>query len=288
MDIVVSMPRLPQIGETISGMDVHYVPGGKGANQALACSRLTADVAMIGCVGKDVFGEAIRDQMNGNGVSLAAIKQLDGVATGTAHISHTPEDNCIVVVPGANGHCTADVVRQFEETLKTSKIVLAQLEVPLDAVRTAFAIAKENCIPTVLNPAPAQKLPHELLELTDYITPNESEWELLYGQAMNTEARLGVALREWEERYSCKVIVTRGEIGCSYLEQGKLMTAGAPKVKAVDTTGAGDAFNGAFVYGLSIGQSLRDSIAFAVKAASLSVQTFGAQDGMPRLEQLQQ
>ncbi|MFC4776720.1 ribokinase [Paenibacillus sp. GCM10023252] len=284
MDIVVQMPRLPKLGETISGDSVHYIPGGKGANQALGASRLTAVTRMIGCVGTDQFGHTIQEQLGRSGVNLDGLSALEGYTTGTAHISLTEGDNCIVVVPGANEACTDEYVRSRQGDITSSKVAIAQLEIPIQAVISAFQIAKEAGVTTVLNPAPARQLPDELFRLTDYITPNESEWELISGRPADSEESLQASMAEWEARHGTKIIITRGEKGCSYLEDGKLITIPAPRVEVVDTTGAGDAFNAALAYGLSQGQPIQDIVRLAVTSASLSVQTFGAQDGMPQLE----
>jgi ribokinase len=286
MDIVVSMPRLPKLGETISGEAVHYIPGGKGANQALGCGRLTAATTMIGCIGTDVFGEQIHRQMEANGVSLGAIGVIEGEMTGTAHISHTEGDNCIVVVAGANAACTAEYVARHADKIRSASVAVSQLEIPLSGVLAAFEIAKSAGVLTVLNPAPARDLPEELLHLTDYITPNETEWELISGVPDQDDSELARSMIAWEERYGMKVFVTRGDKGCSYIDEGTLMTVAPPLVKVVDTTGAGDAFNAAFAYGLAEGKPFGEIVRFAVSAASLSVQKFGAQNGMPTLEEV--
>ncbi|UVI31834.1 ribokinase [Paenibacillus spongiae] len=286
MDIVVSMKRMPKIGETIHGEEVHYIPGGKGANQALGCARLTADTRMIGCVGQDMFGETLLQQMKDNGIGLDGLEAVQGRMTGTAHISHTPDNNCIVVVPGANESCTAAYVRERKVAIQTANIVMAQLEVPLEAVMEAFTLAKSGGALTILNPAPARPLPEGLLQLTDYMTPNETEWELISGTDDQDENRLASSIAEFQNRYGCNVIVTRGEKGASYTVDGKLATFRAPAVKPVDTTGAGDSFNAALAFALAQGKPMHDAVSFAVTAASLSVQKFGAQDGMPTLEEV--
>jgi len=292
MDIVVSMPRLPRIGETMHGHHVRYVPGGKGANQAYGLARLAAPVAMVGLLGSDAFGERIREQLATAGVQLSSLEMSEEHATGTAHISHTPEDNCIVVVPGANAVCDAAYVERHADTIRGAAVTVAQLEIPLAAVERAFAIAKEGGGITVLNPAPAAELPDSLLALTDYVTPNETEWAMLSGMpegggaAGEEDRRLAASLQAWEAAHRAKVIVTRGARGCSFLADGQLSTVPAPKVQVVDTTGAGDAFNAAFAYGLLRGKPLQANCAFAVSAASRAVQVFGAQDGMPHLEDL--
>jgi ribokinase len=160
------------------------------------------------------------------------------------------------------------------------------LEIPLASVTTAFEIAKAASVITVLNPAPAKELPDELLRLTDYITPNETEWELISGTPCHEDNEFEDSMNGWESRFGTKVIVTRGEKGCSYLDGGKLITVPSPKVRVVDTTGAGDSFNAAFAYGLSQAKPIGDIARFAVSAASLSVQKFGAQDGMPTLTEV--
>jgi len=308
MDIVVSMPRLPRIGETMHGQHVRYVPGGKGANQAYGLARLAAPVAMVGLLGTDAFGGRIREQLAAAGVDLSSVEMSDAHATGTAHISHTPEDNCIVVVPGANAACDAAYVERHAAAIRGAAVTVAQLEIPLVAVERAFAIAKEAGGITVLNPAPAAELPDSLLALTDYLTPNETEWLVLSkragggedsrgeggpggsagagGDEEEEDRRLAASLLAWEAERPAKVIVTRGARGCSFLADGQLVTVPAPTVRVVDTTGAGDAFNAAFAYGLLQGKPLQDNCAFAVSAASLAVQVFGAQDGMPHLEDL--
>lgn len=286
MDIVVSTKRMPKVGETIHGEAVHYVPGGKGANQALGASRLTADTRMIGCVGQDVFGETLLRQLKENGVRVEALEAVEDQMTGTAHIMHTPDNNCIVVVSGANESCTALYVQEHKDAIQSADIVMAQLEVPLEAVMEAFALAKSSGALTILNPAPARALPDELLQLTDYLTPNETEWEFISGTSDQDEERLAHSIMEWQSRYSCNVIVTRGEKGGSYSVNGRLVTVSAPRVKPVDTTGAGDCFNAGLAYSLAQRSQVGDAVKFAVTAASLSVQKFGAQNGMPTLEEV--
>lgn len=286
MDLVVTSDRMPRVGETIEGSDIHYIPGGKGANQAIGCSRLGANVTMIGSVGKDGFGEQIIRQMNNNGIVTDRIAQLDGVPTGTATILHTAEDNCIVIVPGANGRTTAELVAANEEMIRQADVLLLQLEVPLPTVLEALRIARAHGIRTVLNPAPAKPLSDELLGLVDILTPNETEFEALSGQAYSTDEELTAGMKDWEARFRQKLIITRGDKGSSYLDNGELRTIAAPTVRVVDTTGAGDCFNAALCCSLAAGQSMDEAVRFAIHAASLSVTKFGAQDGMPTLAEV--
>ncbi|MCU6707721.1 ribokinase [Paenibacillus sp. J5C_2022] len=288
MDLVVSMPRMPKQGETLTGDAIHYIPGGKGANQAVGCARLGAEVTMIGAVGSDGFGERILQDMRRYGVSAEAIAVLANKPTGTASIFHTPEDNSIVIVPGANGAVTPEMIDAHASAITSADIVLLQLEIPLDAVVRALQIARAGGVRTVLNPAPAVPLPQELLTLCDFVTPNEHEFELLSSLALGeSDELIEQGIRVWEERYGNKLLMTRGKHGVSYLDDSRLRTAPAPFVEAVDTTGAGDCFNAAVCYGLASGWEMGRAVPFAVKAASLSVTRFGAQAGMPTLQEVE-
>ncbi|PTM59332.1 ribokinase [Desmospora activa] len=281
MDLVVSADRMPKVGETIPGTQIHYIPGGKGANQAVGCARLGAEVSIIGALGNDPFGQQIFSSLADDGVNIEAIERMDDIPTGIASIIHTATDNCIIVVPGANDRCTTDLVSKHQREISSASVLLLQLEVPLDTVRHALVIAKKSGVKTILNPAPAKELTEEILQLVDYLTPNETEFEQLCGYSANTEEELEQAMREWENRYHHRLILTRGEKGCSYLVNGRLRTIPTPEVEVVDTTGAGDAFNAALACGIGQGWRVEQSVRFAIKAASHSVTKFGAQSGMP-------
>ena len=291
-DLVVSANRMPLAGETLTGESIHYIPGGKGANQAVACARLGAKVDMIGAVGEDTFGRSMLAELEKLGVSTGNVSQLPDTPTGVASILHTPEDNSIIIVPGANGHVSAERVEKSAEAIRKADILLVQLEIPLDGVEAALRIAREAGVPTVLNPAPARELPPQILALADYFTPNETEFAFysssLQLQASRAQADWQAVLNEWSRHYRHKVILTRGREGASYLQDGEPITIPAPVVKAVDTTGAGDCLNGALGFGLASGWSLEQSLSFAVRAASQSVMKFGAQAGMPSLHEVQQ
>jgi ribokinase len=289
MDLVVSMERLPQIGETLAGKDIHYIPGGKGANQAIGCARLGAEVVMVGAVGQDDFGKEIVRNMEENGISAGTIEKLEGVPTGTATVLHTDEDNCIIIVAGANGHCLPATIDKHEAQLAGADVMLLQLEVPMETVLYSLKKAKQAGITTVLNPAPAAPLTDEILSLADYLTPNETEFKQLTGQSFDNLEQLEALMQDWEQRYGLKLIVTRGEDGCVYLDRGdsKLRSIPAQKVQVVDTTGAGDAFNAGLSIGLASGWELDAAISFAGRTAAKSVTKFGAQAGMPYLADLQ-
>jgi ribokinase len=288
MDLVVSAERMPAIGETISGKTIHYIPGGKGANQAVGCARLGAEVHMIGAVGDDMFGSVLMSEMKNNGVRADGIGIIERTPTGIASILHTSEDNCIVIIPGANGEMTPSRVEQSASFIAQADLLLVQLEIPLESVRAALRIARSAGVRTVLNPAPARDLPEDLLKLADYITPNETEFASLGGfKETDGQEAWQAGLSDWEQRYGHKVILTRGKHGASYWSEGKAATIPAPLVEAVDSTGAGDCLNAAFGFGLASGWSLERSLQFAVKAATLSVTKFGAQAGMPTIEEVE-
>jgi ribokinase len=285
MDLVISTPRLPKLGETIAGTQIQTMPGGKGANQAVGCSKLGARVTMIGCVGTDNFGEQIIKQLGEYGVDTHSISICDK-PTGSAAIFHTPNDNCIVIIPGANDLLNSEVVRSFDSLIQEADLLLVQLEIPLESTQLALKIAHDAGVLTVLNPAPARELPIELLKFVDYLTPNESEFELLSGAIYDSEEALQAEIVKWQQEYGPQLLITRGKIGVSYLLGGELQTSPAPKVEVVDTTGAGDCFNSAFCYCIAIGYSVKEAVAFAVEAASLSVTKFGAQNGMPNRDEV--
>jgi len=285
MDLVVSAQRIPEIGETISGSAFHTVPGGKGANQAVACAKLGADVSMLGGVGNDAYGKAMTASLQAYGVNIDHLAVL-GDTTGIASIIHTPDDNCIVVVPGANGAFDKEQLVQLETQIAEASVLLVQLEIQLETVEAALAAAKQNGVITILNPAPAAELPEHMMRMADYMTPNETELEMVCKRKINNDEELEQTLRDWKRDYGCQLIVTRGSAGCSYLEDDVLHTAPALKVEVSDTTGAGDCFNGALAHGLSQGWPLSQVIPFAVTASSLSVTKFGAQAGMPLLQEV--
>ncbi|MUT64569.1 ribokinase [Paenibacillus sp. NEAU-GSW1] len=287
MDIVVSISRFPVAGETLTGREAHFIPGGKGANQAVAAARLGAKTTMAGAVGGDAFGKQLLESMSRNGVDNGHIAVMDGEATGIASIMLSPEDNMIVVVPGANGKVSPESVQSFESVIAEADIVLLQLEVPLDAVAEAAQLAKKHQKLVVLNPAPAQKLPQALLDCVDVITPNRSELELLTGLKA-TEGRLEEAIDRLMELGPKSVVTTLGSDG-AVLKQagGALEMMKAYSVPVVDTVGAGDAFNAGLAFSLASGRELHEAVGFAAKVSGLAVTKFGAQDGMPTMAEVE-
>lgn len=286
MDIVVSMNRMPQMGETVSGTTFHTISGGKGANQAVGCARLGARVTLIGAVGQDAFGAQIVDGLQAEGILTDKIKQVQDVPTGIANVLHTAEDNCIVIVAGANEQCTAEWVDKYEQLIGEADLLLVQLEIPLASVKRAMQIAHAASVPVILNPAPAQKLSSDILQYANFITPNETEFDVLSEGLCTHNVDLQERMILWNKENNAELILTRGKEGSSFILNNSLHTVKAPLVQVVDTTGAGDAFNAGFSVAYASGKTIMEAAQFAVKVASKSVTKFGAQAGMPSLEEI--
>jgi ribokinase len=276
-DLVFEADKRPNPGETLIGKDFKTVPGGKGANQAIAASRLGAKVAMMGCLGEDQNGIFLEENLKVNKVETKFIKKVKGVPSGVAGITLAEGDNSIIVVPGANYEVDKTYIDKNIEVIKSAKIVLLQLEIPIEVVEYVIDICSKNKVKTILNPAPIQKLKEDTLEKLDYLTPNEHEFEILYGSKREEEML---------KKHKNKLIITKGSEGVSFSDGDKVINITSNKVKVVDTTGAGDTFNGAFAYSLVKGMNIKESIEFANKAAAISVTKFGAQGGMPTLKEL--
>ncbi|MBA4495498.1 ribokinase [Paenactinomyces guangxiensis] len=281
MDVVVKAKRPPRMGETILGDEVHFVPGGKGANQAVAAAKLGSEVTMIGSVGQDPFGHSLLRSLQEQGIRSQTVRVLPGVPTGVASIILAQEDNCIIVVSGANSHCQPEHVAEYQEYIKMADVVLLQLEIPLDTVQYAAQLAKELGKTVILNPAPAQNLPDTLLRNVDYITPNQSELELLTGISPEKEG-LEAGMNQLLKRGVRHVITTLGREGAAVLSSGEpLVRVAGYRVPVVDTTGAGDAFNAGLACALAEQKRVKAAIDFAGKVAALAVTKLGAQPGMP-------
>ncbi|QUL52682.1 ribokinase [Paenibacillus tritici] len=267
MDLVTITSQAPQRGETLFGEHFQMNPGGKGANQAVAAAKLGAQVQLIGCVGNDRFGQDIVAYLQEQGVNVSNVEPVTDV-TGTATIIVADQDNSIIYVPGANNHVTSSFIESKRDVIAASDILVLQLEIPLEGVQKAVQIAKENGIKVILNPAPIQSLPSDLLKNIDYLTPNEHE-QVLLRQDRSTEELDG------------KLIVTMGSQGVCIYEQGEGVIIPAYKIDVVDTTGAGDSFNGGLAHALSKGLNLKDACKYGNAVAALSTTKLGAQTGMP-------
>ncbi|XJZ27056.1 ribokinase [Bacillota bacterium Lsc_1132] len=280
MDLVTFTRRVPNIGETVLGQSFHMVPGGKGANQAVATARLGADVTLIGCVGNDSFGTELMDHLEKQGVNVDNVKPVTDSSTGIASITIIEGDNQIIVVPGANYEVTSEFIEGYEEIISSSDILILQLEIPVESVEKAVELAKKHHVKVILNPAPIQPLSKKLLLSVDYLTPNEHEQQLLLEtNGLTTEER---------ENVLSKCIITRGSKGIVFYHNKKVKEIPSFKVDVVDTTGAGDTFNGALAYSLSLDSDLEKACDFANAAAALSVTKFGAQGGMPTIEEVRE
>ncbi|MCM3043684.1 ribokinase [Bacillus altitudinis] len=278
MDLVVTSNKRPNAGETVLGESFKTVPGGKGANQAVASARLGADVYMIGRVGDDAYGQDIMSNLQAQGVRTTYMKPVTEMESGTAHIILAEGDNSIVVVKGANNEVTPHYVKDALSSIEKIGIVLIQQEIPEETVEAVCTICSEKGIPVILNPAPARKVSQQILDQAAYITPNEHEAALMFD---------GLTIAEALRQYPNKLLITEGKSGVRYFDGSKEVLVPGYPVKAVDTTGAGDTFNGALAVALTEGKSLYDALAFANLAASISVTKFGAQGGMPAREELE-
>ncbi|WP_054950359.1 ribokinase [Numidum massiliense] len=277
MDLVTETPRVPRLGETLIGTRFSTVPGGKGANQAVACARLGADVTMVGCVGGDGFGQELIDNLSRENVHTRFVERIDDVSTGIAVITIANSDNSIIVVPGANHHLTPDSVRRAEEAIEMADIVLLQLEIPLETVRETVTIAHRHGVPVILNPAPAAQLPQDLLDQVTVLTPNEHELAVISGE----QADRVEGFTQLIQAFAGEIVMTKGSEGVYYKDDKQVVHVPSFAVEVVDTTGAGDSFNAGLAVKLSQGTSLREAVRYAVAVGALSVTKFGAQGGMP-------
>lgn len=275
MDLVVSAERHPKIGETLTGEKFTTLCGGKGANQAVAAARLGCDVTFIGRVGNDAFGIEMIENLKNEGVNVDNIEIINDVESGIAMITVNPMDNTIIVVPGANAHVTKDVIDKHQSAILESDVVVTQLEIPMDTVDYVAQMCGENNIDLVVNPAPARKLTDNIINYSTYITPNQIEL-----------TQLAAEHPEILKNHVDKFVVTSGSKGCYYSVDAFRVDVPTMKADVVDTTGAGDCFNGAFVSYIAQGKNLQESCHFANTAASISVEKFGAQNAMPAIDQV--
>jgi ribokinase len=286
-DMVVKTPKFPRPGETLIGGEFFMFSGGKGANQAVAAARMGGQVKFISRVGNDIFGQRALNEFQKEGMDIRFVSVDHDRASGTALILVNGEgENEIVVAPGSNGTLMEREVDEAREAIETANILLMQLEVPLSSVLHAAKMAHGKSVKVILNPAPAQALPEELYPLLHLITPNETEAELLTGIAVHDEASQKEAAKNLLDKGVAHVILTLGAKGVYYTDGQREIRVPAPRVNVVDTTAAGDVFNGVLAVGLDKGKSWEEAMTLAVKAASLSVTRMGAQAGMPYMHEL--
>lgn len=278
--------RMPRMGETILGNSFALGPGGKGSNQAVACARLGADTNMISRLGLDDFGQLALDTWTEAGVT-PHVDQTADTYTGAAYIfvEETSGDNAIIIAPGAAALISVDDVETRRAVIESADVFVTQLEQPLDAALRALQIARAAGVTTVLNPAPAAKLPEGMLELCDYVTPNETECEALTGIAVATEEDAQSACDALRALGVKRPIVTMGERG-AYLDGFGLVPA-VSAGQVVETTGAGDAFNGAFAAALAQGMSAEDAVRYGCATAGISVTRAGTAPSMPTRDEVE-
>jgi ribokinase len=282
VDIVALVEHLPTPGETVTGGTLLINHGGKGANQAVAARRLGAEVRFIGCVGDDRFGTELRQSMAAEGIAVDGLATISGINSGTALlVVDAAGRNQIAVASGANMRLTVDWIGRFAEAIAWAQIVICQLEVPLDTVLWTLHAAHQQGAITILNPAPAQPLLPEIWPLVDYLTPNEIEAAHVSGLALSGLREAGQVTQALLARGPRVVILTLGEHGALLDTSDRMVHVPAFPVTAVDTTAAGDAFNGALAVALSEGSPLDLAVRFANAAAGLACTQRGAQNALP-------
>jgi ribokinase len=273
IDYFVEADKLPELGETVLGNHFFLSVGGKGANQAVAASRLGAKVALFGSVGKDETSQIFIDYMQKETVDLTYLNRVEDAHIGVAFIEISNSENRILVVPGANDYTDISYITRVLDELLSYDVVLFQMETPMQMMEYLIPILSENGKTIIVNPAPAQRIKEPLIQMITYLTPNEYEYQTVLGSDKPMEELL--------QEYPDQLIITCGTKGVVYYDGQELIHVPVINVDAVDTTGAGDTFSGAFAVAVSEGKNLYESIRFGNIAAGLSVTKKGAQTGMP-------
>ena len=287
-DISFSGSKIPAVGETILGDSYNVGPGGKGCNQAIAIARLGGKVNFISKLGKDNYGDLALKTLKENNINFSTTTQSSNLQTGVAGIMLDKKNgkNAINVITGAPSTLTIAEIDKHIDIIKNSKIFLTQLEVPKDVTLYCLKAAKENNVITILNPAPAAEISREFFNYIDYFTPNETEAEFYSGLKISTEKEAKEASIKLLNLGLKKVIITLGEKGLFYSDGTEDIYLKAKSLTAIDTTGAGDAFNGGLAYALSQDKSIKDALNLANQVAGLSTLKLGAGNSMPNIEDL--
>lgn len=285
-DMILKLSHIPGPGETVLGGEFSIAQGGKGANQAVASARAGGNVVFISCIGDDQFGQKAIEKLGNEGIETSYIKVIRDVASGIAmiNVAETGE-NSISVAPGANSYLFPADIQNAEDVIKMADMILIQLEIPVETVLEAVKIARKFNVPVILNPAPACALSDEILTNVDIITPNEKEAAVLAGAEPENISipELAVSLGK---KVSGTVIITLGKEGAFYCQNNVGRHINGYKVNVIDTTAAGDTFNGYLAVSLASGNRLEDAISIANKAASLSVMRLGAQPSIPYYDEV--
>ena len=291
MDLVFHMEKLPVKGQTIMTDCFRYSEGGKGANQACAIGRLGGHVEMLGCLKNDAFGYRIIDSLRKSNVRIEQIRIEESTGTGVAAVMTDDAGyNSIVVNAGANNFCSIEYLKEKDECLKGAEYIVLQMEIPYETVEYIVRRGRELGKKIILNPAPSPKeISDEILRKVDYLTPNETELMALCGWEKDRELTLNEATERLIQRGVRNLIVTLGEDGVLYRSNvEKYLLPAYRNVKAVDTTAAGDCFNGAFAVALSEGKKVQEALVFACAAAAITVTRQGAQDSIPERSEVDQ
>lgn len=297
MDLISSAERVPKLGETVIGTSFNTAPGGKGANQAVQCARLGADVTMLGCVGKDAFGDEMLSAVSAAGVDVRRVKRSGERSSGVGNIqlqvSEHSAQNRIMVIPGANYDLTTEDLAWLGEGIKEFDLLMLQLELSMDVTKYAARCAREAGIPVMLNPAPACPLDKELLECVTYLSPNEHEAALLSGHQLQAddegvnEEDLKVVAAILEDYGVEKLIITLGGNGSAIVNEGEVLRTDCIKMEnVVDPTAAGDSFIAAFCTGVASGLNERSALRFASYTAAITVCRIGALPSLPKMEEV--
>jgi ribokinase len=289
VDIALRATKIPSPGETVRASDVVLGPGGKGLNQAIAAARLGARVHMVGQVGDDRLAPIPLSSLEDAGVDTTFVESCTGLATGTAVIvvEEVGGQNAITVAGGANSLLSPERIRSAGSAFNGAKVLLVQLEAPNESVEAALDLAGEHGITRILDPAPYRALSDELLSRVDVLTPNENEASQLAGMDVVDRDSAAIAGRMLQERTNGDVIVTLAHLGCVWVSAKDVVCLDAPEVESIDSTGAGDAFNGALAFGLAKGETMARALRRAVVAGSVSTLRSGAAASMPTLEDLE-
>jgi ribokinase len=283
LDLISYVPRLPRMGETLHGTRFHMGFGGKGANQAVMAAKLGGDVAMVTKLGQDIFGENTLKNFQSWGIDTRHVLFTDQAFSGVAPIAVDPDGhNAIVIVTGANDLLTPQEIEAARPVISAAQIVVCQLEIPLETTLAALRIARQAGVTAIFNPAPARpSLPEELYRLSDIFCPNESETELLTSMPVSNQQEVEAAAHVLLERGAGTVILTLGERGSLLVTEKETAHVPATPVKALDSTGAGDAYVGSLAYFLAAGKSLTEAMRRANHIAAISVQYSGTQTSFP-------
>ena len=284
MDLVVNVDEMPRKGQTLIGGNFKEVPGGKGANQAVAIARLGGDVSMIGKVGNDGFGQTLINQLKADNVKTDYI-EIENCSSGVAMITVDKNaENSIVVAPGANFRALREDIDKCIEGIKESDIVVVQLETPLDTIKYALQESKKLGKYTILNPAPAVKLDDDIIKNVDLLTPNETELEILSGVKIENEDDIKKAADVMIQKGVKQLIVTLGSKGSLYIDKDNMKFKKSYKVDALDTTAAGDSYTGALSVGFSQNKDIEEAMDFASRVGALCVMKEGAQTSLPTIQ----